>query len=113
MTSKVGILSLNVLKDYSFDVLKIDMKFLSGFSSNPKAKSILRSIVDLASKISMRTLTEGVETDEEKEFLKEIGCERLQGYLFGKPMPKEELAAKIADGTYIVSTHLGIMTEGL
>ena len=108
-----GYSSLNVLKDYSFDVLKIDMKFLSGFSSNPKAKSILRSIVDLASKISMRTLTEGVETDEEKEFLKEIGCERLQGYLFGKPMPKEELAAKIADGTYTVSTHLGIMTEGL
>ena len=50
----------------------------------------------------MQTLTEGVETDEAINFLKEIGCERLQGYLFGKPMKKEELIQKIKDGIYKV-----------
>ena len=96
-----GYSGLNVLKEYEFDVMKIDMKFLQHFAENKKAKVILRNIIKLAKDIGMETLTEGVETEEAKEFLKEIGCDRLQGYLFGKPMPKLELVAKIQDGTYI------------
>ncbi len=80
--------SLNVLKDYSFDVLKIDMKFLSNMSE--KSKDIIASIIKMAKSIGMKTLTEGVETEEQKEFLKEAGCEMLQGYFFGKPMPMSE-----------------------
>ena len=97
-----GYSGLNVLKDYSFDLMKIDMAFLSEFSGNEKSQPILTSIVALAQKIGMQTLTEGVETEEEREFLKSIGCQRLQGYLFGKPMPKSELSKKIADGAYVV-----------
>ena len=97
-----GYSSLNVLKDYSFDVLKIDMKFLSSFNDNEKSKIILNTIVDLATKLGMYSLTEGVETNDEALFLEEIGCGRLQGYYFGKPMPIEDIMAKIKDGTYII-----------
>ena len=80
-----GYSSLNVLKDYQFNVLKIDMVFLRGFEGNPKSKSILKSIVDLAHQLGMITLCEGVETQEQFEFLASIGCDRAQGYFFGKP----------------------------
>ena len=98
-----GYSSLNVLKDYQFDVVKIDMRFLSNLESNNKAKTLLGSIVDLAGRINMLTLTEGVETKEQAEFLNRIGCERLQGYLFGKPIPKEEFYKRIDKGEMIVS----------
>ena len=97
-----GYSGLNVLKEYDFDMMKIDMKFLSNFSGNEKAKAVLKSVVSLANNLGMQTLTEGVETDEAFMFLKQIGCERLQGYLFGKPMQKEELIKKIKNGTYSI-----------
>lgn len=101
-----GYSSLNVLKDYKFDVLKIDMKFLSAFETNPKSKDIITSVVELANKIGMKTLTEGVETKDEAEFLNTIGCGRLQGYLFGKPLPLADLDSSIKDGKYIVSKNV-------
>lgn len=101
-----GYSGLNVLKDYTFDMMKIDMKFLSKFSENEKTKTILTTIVDLAKKIGMNTLSEGVETSEAQEFLCSIGCQRLQGYLFGKPMPKTEFNNKIQNGTYKVSEQI-------
>ncbi|MBO4404356.1 MAG: EAL domain-containing protein [Treponema sp.] len=96
-----GYSGLNVLKEYEFDMMKIDMKFLQNFSGNEKARQILRSVINLAKEIGMKTLTEGVETEEARDFLKSTGCEKLQGYLFGKPMPRTELLQKIQDGTYI------------
>lgn len=102
-----GYSGLNVLKDYSFDMMKIDMNFLSKFSENKKSQPILTSIVDLAGKIGMKTLSEGVETNEAYDFLRSIGCQRLQGYLFGKPMLKSELMEKIHNGTYVVSELAG------
>ncbi len=98
-----GYSSLNSLKDYSFDVMKIDMKFLANFNQNDKSGIIIDSIINMAGKIGMRTLAEGVETEEQSEFLLSIGCERLQGYLYGKPMKIEELKEKIAAGEYHIS----------
>ncbi len=95
-----GYSALNVLKDYHFDTMKIDMKFLANFSQNEKTRPILKSIMQMAKELGMQTVTEGVETEEASEFLKSIGCERLQGYLFGKPMPAEILDARLRDGTY-------------
>ncbi len=100
-----GYSGLNVLKDYDFDMMKIDMKFLVNFKENKKARKILKNIVSLANDLGMRTLTEGVETTEAYDFLKSIGCEKMQGYLFGKPMPKEELTKKIAEGLYVFSDN--------
>ena len=81
-----GYSSLNNLKNYEFDVIKIDMGFLRQMQENPKAKVILASVVSMAKDLGIHTLAEGVETEEQFEFLKSVGCERIQGFLFGKPM---------------------------
>lgn len=77
--------SLGALKDLSFDELKIDMSFLS--DSSPKARIILSDVVRMAKQIGIQTLAEGVETKEQYEFLRQIGCEKIQGFYFGRPMP--------------------------
>ena len=98
-----GYSSLNVLKDYFFDVLKIDMKFLTGFDKNEKTRPILENIVDLTKQLNMMSLTEGVETKSQFDFLANIGCNRAQGYLFSKPLPLEELRKKINSGELKIS----------
>ncbi|MCR5286845.1 MAG: EAL domain-containing protein [Saccharofermentans sp.] len=89
-----GYSSLNLLKDFNVDVIKLDMKFLS--SMNVKSKAIVKSLITMAKDIGIKTLAEGVETEEEKDFLHEIGCGRLQGYFYGKPLPLEEAFANIS-----------------
>ena len=101
-----GYSSLNVLKDYVFDVIKIDMQFLSNFETNEKTKDILDCIVQLANRLHMKTLTEGVETKEQAEFLEKIGCGRLQGYLFGKPFSLEDFEAKIKSKEFKISKDM-------
>ena len=86
-----GYSSMNVLKDFRFDLVKIDMEFLKNFSGNEKAHEVIRGVIKLAEKLDMMTLTEGVETQEAVDFLRESGCGRLQGFLFGKPMPYEDI----------------------
>ena len=83
-----GYSSLNVLKDYHFDTLKIDMVFLR--DDDAKSREIVKAIVDMSKRIGIHTLAEGVETEEQFEFLRNIGCEKAQGYYIGKPMPYRE-----------------------
>lgn len=98
-----GYSSLNVLKDYQFDVIKLDMRFLTNLEDNEKSKILIDCIIKMATRINMLTLTEGVETKLQADFLKKVGCDRLQGYLFGKPIPKEELYSRIDKGELTVS----------
>ena len=95
-----GYSGLNVLKEFDFDLIKLDMKFLSNFENNEKARPIIKNIINLAKDLGMQTVTEGVETQEACDFLREIGCEKLQGYLFSKPVSLEELEAKIDSGVF-------------
>ena len=90
-----GYSSLGVLKDYSFDEIKIDMSFLSKFDK--KARNIIRSVVTMAKRIGVQTLAEGVETKEQYVFLYTIGCEKIQGYYFGRPMPGKVLHRYVKD----------------
>lgn len=83
-----GYSSLNVLKDYDLDLLKIDKDFFSDFSQ--KSRSIIASIIRTSKEIGMRSLAEGVETEEQFLFLKRIGCDLIQGYYFGRPAPLEQ-----------------------
>lgn len=83
-----GYSSLNTLKDYKFDELKIDMAFLTNF--NETSRTILRSTVRMAKNLGLKTLAEGVETKEQMNFLKEIGCEKVQGYYYGRPQPLKD-----------------------
>ena len=86
-----GYSTLNQLKDSKFDLLKLDMAFLR--SDTPRSRAIISSIIAMDKRIGIRTLAEGVETPEQAEFLRNSGCEKLQGYLFGKPLPFEESLA--------------------
>lgn len=101
-----GYSSMNVLKDYRFDLLKIDMVFLKNFGENPNSERIIKSIIELATSLNMKTLTEGVETQAAVEFLRKAGCGRLQGYFYGKPMKYEDVLAKIKNGEYTLSKQL-------
>ena len=92
-----GYSSFNNLQTYDFDFLKIDMNFLRNFDKTPKSKVIIASIVDLAKKLGIHTLAEGVETEDQYEYLKRIGCELIQGYYFAKPMPIEDYHNKRAE----------------
>ncbi len=84
-----GYSSLNVLDDYTFDEIKLDMKFLRRFDQ--KSKQLIRSIISMAKELKLETLAEGVETQEQYDFLREIGCGKVQGYLFSRPLPQDEL----------------------
>ena len=86
-----GYSSLNLLKDYDFDVLKIDMEFLRGMEGNKKSRTIVRSITNLAHSLGMDTLVEGVETEGQFQFLCEVGADRAQGFLFSAPVPYEAI----------------------
>ena len=85
-----GYSSLNMLKDMPVDVLKIDMVFLGKTDDYKKSKIILSSIVNMANNLDMPQITEGVETREQFDMLKEMGCKLFQGYFFSKPVPLEE-----------------------
>lgn len=85
--------SLNVLKEFSFDELKLDMSFLRPF--NLRSKRIVTAVVKMAKVIDIHTLAEGVETEEQFAYLRDIGCEKAQGFHFGKPLPYEEAVADL------------------
>lgn len=95
-----GYSSLNVLKDYHFDEIKIDMAFLSSFTQ--KAKDIIKSTVRMAKDIGIHTLVEGVETEEQMRFIRSIGCEKIQGWYYGRPMPLSELESCIREKGWIL-----------
>jgi EAL domain-containing protein (putative c-di-GMP-specific phosphodiesterase class I) len=89
-----GYSSLNMLKDISFDVLKIDMVFLHETSNIEKSKQILKSIIHMAKAIGTDVITEGVETVEQLMFLNDAGCDKFQGYYFDKPLPVNQFEDK-------------------
>lgn len=85
-----GYSSLNMLKDFPFDVLKIDKEFFSESITSDTSVWILRMIFEMAAGLNMRVICEGVETKEQVEMLRKIGCHYVQGYYYSKPIPAEE-----------------------
>lgn len=85
-----GYSSLNVLKDIPIDALKLDMKFLSDSDCASRSESILSSIIEMAHKLNIKVVAEGVETNAQSEFLTNIGCDYAQGFYFSKPITTEK-----------------------
>lgn len=83
--------SLNTLKDFSFGKLKLDMLFMHDF--NERSKIIIGSIIQMAKKLGVHTLAEGVETKEQVDYLRDAGCEEIQGFYFSRPLPLDEAIA--------------------
>ncbi|MBO2517991.1 MAG: hypothetical protein CW338_12110, partial [Clostridiales bacterium] len=90
-----GYSSLNVLKDIDLDVLKLDMKFLQGENNN-RGGTILSSVIRMAKWMNLPVIAEGVETKEQADFLRSIGCNYIQGYLYSKPLPAREFVKLIS-----------------
>ena len=84
-----GYSSLTFLNDYTLDLIKLDMGFLKSFTHT--SMEIMKSAVNMAKNLGIRTLAEGVETEEQAHFLKEIGCDMMQGYYFSKPLHMQEV----------------------
>jgi EAL domain-containing protein (putative c-di-GMP-specific phosphodiesterase class I)/CheY-like chemotaxis protein len=85
-----GYSSLNTLKDINIDILKIDMKFLEDDLTSKRSKYILTCVVEMAKKLNTPVIIEGVETENQVEFLKSIGCVFAQGYYYSKPIEVKE-----------------------
>lgn len=85
-----GYSSFGALINLPFDVLKIDMLFIRNMEVNPKAKDVIKMIINLSKMMNVKTVAEGVETEEQYLFLKENGCDIIQGYYFSKPLPLNE-----------------------
>lgn len=86
--------SLNLLKDVSLGVLKIDRLFFENLENNKRGDIIIRNVINMASELKMKTVAEGVETLEQLEFLKSVNCDMVQGYIYDRPMPVEEFEIK-------------------
>ncbi|MBQ9041915.1 MAG: bifunctional diguanylate cyclase/phosphodiesterase [Eggerthellaceae bacterium] len=93
-----GYSSLNVIREFDFDVVKIDLGFMrhSNEQSLERSRIMLPHLVNMSKELGMQTLAEGVETMDQFEFLKSVGCEKVQGYAFAKPMSFEDAREKLA-----------------
>ncbi len=98
-----GYSSLNVLKDIELDIIKLDMLFMKEDSDSKRGGTILSSIVRMAKWLGMPVIAEGVEHLEQADFLKSIGCDCIQGYLYSKPLPEAEYL-EILDNKYVGKT---------
>ena len=85
-----GYSSLNYLKRFPIDVLKMDKDFVSGISFDPREEVIAKTIIDLGHGLGIKVEAEGVEKKEQLQFLKDNGCDYVQGFYFSKPIPSEE-----------------------
>lgn len=90
-----GYSSLGLLKDICVDVIKIDKGFFDYTRDLERAKTVISSVMEMARKLDIRTVAEGVETQAHINLLGELGCETVQGYYFAKPMPVEQLETKL------------------
>ncbi|MFP6394728.1 cyclic di-GMP receptor MorA, partial [Pseudomonas aeruginosa] len=101
-----GYSSLNYLKQFPIDVLKIDRSFVDGLPHGEQDAQIARAIIAMAHSLNLMVIAEGVESQAQLDFLREHGCDEVQGYLFGRPMPAEQF------GMLYASDVLFMFNEG-
>lgn len=87
----IGESSLSMVAEMPIDVLKLDRHFIVSAGNDPRYKSIIHFIINLATSLNMSTIAEGVETQEQADFLLSLGCQYAQGYYYSKPVPAAEL----------------------
>ena len=86
-----GYSSLSYLRSFPFDNIKIDRSFIEGISEKDASFAIVRAITNMAQHLNMTTTAEGVETEEQREKARELGCTDMQGYLFSRPLPADDV----------------------
>lgn len=94
----VGYSSFSMLRRIEIDVLKIDKSFSDEVLNDERGKIILETIIQMAKRLKIKTVAEGIETKQQVEYLKNIGCDMIQGYYFEKPLPMKEFEEKYVFG---------------
>jgi diguanylate cyclase (GGDEF)-like protein/PAS domain S-box-containing protein len=94
-----GYSSLSYLKRFPVDHLKIDRAFVKDITTDPDDGAIVQTIIALGHKLGMRIVAEGVESEEQREYLQRARCDELQGFYFSKPVPASEFATLLSDST--------------
>ena len=94
-----GYSSLSSLRDMPIDTLKIDKSFVDDINTGANGQAIIKAIMALAKQLGLKVVAEGVEEESQLDFLKQNGCETIQGYLLGRPLPAEELEAVLLQHT--------------
>jgi EAL domain-containing protein (putative c-di-GMP-specific phosphodiesterase class I) len=92
-----GYSSLGTLSSFAFNKIKLDKSFLNWKRPTVQAEAIVGALLKIGQKLGMKILAEGVETEAQLEFLKSEGCDYMQGYLLGKPMPADQISAWMSD----------------
>lgn len=92
-----GYSSFGMLQDYNFDILKIDMSFVRQIETSKKTRGILKAIIDMGHTLGMKLIAEGVESKEQADFLRDNGCDYIQGYYYYRPLPEEEFRKLLDD----------------
>ncbi|KQN32772.1 putative bifunctional diguanylate cyclase/phosphodiesterase [Sphingomonas sp. Leaf38] len=96
-----GYSSLSYLTKFPFQTLKIDRSFIVDLDQNPASVAIVQTVIDLAAKLGMRTVAEGIETQAQLDQLRRTRCDAVQGYLLAHPMPASSVGAMLADGAAV------------
>ncbi len=96
-----GYSSLDVLQDLEFDLIKFDMRFLKQMDKGNNSRVILTELMRMATNLGLETVCEGVETVEHVNFLRDVGCSKLQGYYFTKPIPLDQILYRYRTGIQI------------
>ena len=96
-----GYSSIDLLQSMNFDLVKFDMSFMKRLDESDGAKIVLTELMEMAAALGIETLCEGVETEEQARFLREIGCSKLQGYYFNRAIPFEEIVERYEKGVQI------------
>jgi EAL domain-containing protein (putative c-di-GMP-specific phosphodiesterase class I) len=91
-----GYSSLQYLQRFPFDKIKIDRSFVKEVARNSGSASIIRAVVSIAADRNMITTAEGVETDQQRDTVQMLGCTQMQGYLFSKPIPAQDVRTLLA-----------------
>jgi EAL domain-containing protein (putative c-di-GMP-specific phosphodiesterase class I) len=84
-----------VLKNLQFDSIKLDKEFLNGFAQNLHAQKVIEGTVAMIKSLGVKVIAEGVETQQQADFLRKTGCDLAQGYFFARPLPSEEFEAML------------------
>ena len=107
-----GYSSLSYLKRFPIDTLKIDRSFTTGIPLDPSDCAIASTIIGMGRKLGHRVIAEGVETLEQLEFLRQAGCDEVQGYLYGKPLPAYEFEKSLRENWLLMGLSEAASAEG-
>ncbi|KAB0465242.1 sensor domain-containing phosphodiesterase [Vibrio kanaloae] len=100
-----GYASFSYLKKFPFDSIKIDKSFIDQMLNSNEDSEIVRSIVQIAKKLDLKVIIEGIESEVQEQFIIDEGCDIGQGYLYGKPMPSKEFEHSLINQNYLGTTR--------